>query len=205
MCVYVCVREKQKKSRKAIKFWPGFIFTRSWTHPGSLCCQVCFPPTQTRPLPCISPAILHCCLLQCLIQLLFLPFSFSFDIWFPGSMWYSKTHHVIPFKRQTSEDLLLDSAVCCINWPLGVSSWLKMILLCVWRASQPHSKVDLCESHCPGIPLTSSLYFCSLFYHCLAPPVRLFHPMESLHPSCSYQHVHVALCMLLLAVNLGEL
>lgn len=47
-------------------------------------------------------------------------------------------------------------------------------------ASQPHSKVYSSYSHGPGMTLTSSLYFCSAFYHFLSVLIRLFQPRESL-------------------------
>lgn len=121
------------------KFWPEFIFTRSWTHPGNLCCQVCFPQNQTSP--CISPLISQCCLLQCLI---FSPASFyplffwHFNSCFPGSMWYWKTKSILWVKYK-------DLIVFYISWPLGVPSWLKKkILWCVCRTCQPCYNVDLC-------------------------------------------------------------
>lgn len=77
----LCVHKRQNIGRRS--FWPDFIFTRSWNHPGNLCCQVWFSPLQILPLHLLC----HCCLLQ----YLFLPPPY-FNARFPGSVWYSEAH-----------------------------------------------------------------------------------------------------------------
>lgn len=115
MCVGECVIAKEQKERN---IWPGFVFTRCWTHQGNLCCQVCFPPKQTFTLSYISPAALQRCLLQCLLfsyQQLSIP-AFSFKLWFL----ISRVSVIKLQARRTKFGL----TVCCIRWPLDVASWL---------------------------------------------------------------------------------
>lgn len=125
-----------------------FIFTRSWTHPGNLCCQVWLPQTQTPPLHLSC----HFTLSLTAVPYLFSPASccplffccpFDFNPWFPGSVCYSKTVYLSEI-QSSLEDLSLDSTGFCINWPLGVSKWLNKILLHIRRASQLYFNLHLC-------------------------------------------------------------
>lgn len=109
-----------------------FIFTRSWTHPGNLCCQVWLPQTQTPPLHLSC----HFTLPLTAVPYLFSPASCSplffccpltLEIKGLKSVCYSKMAYLSEIQRSL-EDLSFDSRGFCINWPLGVSKWLNIIL-----------------------------------------------------------------------------
>lgn len=138
--MFVCVYASDKKEQ--IKFWPS-------SSPGLGLIQGTFAarcaPLQPRPLPCHF-TVAYCSALSFLTSFFLSHFSFSFDILTPDFQGQCdiQTQMLYLLKYKDLGRTCLDSMVFCINWPLGVSSWLKIILLYVWRASQPHSKVDLC-------------------------------------------------------------
>lgn len=104
LCVHLCVRARGcvwarawecdmlKQTLKEKQFWPGFVFTRSWTHPGNLCCQVCFPPTlRLSPAALLSLVLLSAVPYHLTPAYFIPPPPFFLAFFIPGSVWYSKT------------------------------------------------------------------------------------------------------------------